>query len=119
MNMPKPKWWLLYPVLPLGATLLAVAEPLSPSAGWRMFAEGLASMTVLCAIALWVRANRVALALRDEPSEAGRPLKAWIAYAPPVALRRRLDVAEIPHTSQSAAYTELIRRQEGVTCCVK
>jgi len=119
MKTPKPKWWLLYAVLPLGAALLALAELLSPSAGWRMFAEGLASMTVLCAVALWVRANRLALALRDEPSEASRPLRVWIAYAPPATLRRRLDVAEIPHTSQPAAYTELIRQQEVVTCCAE
>ena len=119
MKTPKPKWWLLYAVLPLGAMLLAAADLLSPSAGWRMFAEGLASMTVLCAIALWVRANRMALALPDGLSEANRPLKAWIAYAPPAALRRRLDVAEIPHTLRPAAYTELIRQQEVVTCCAR
>ncbi len=119
MKSPKPRWWLLYAVLPLGGTLLAVAELLSPSAGWRMFAECLASMTVLCAIAFWVRANRVALALPDEPSEASRPLKVWIAYAPPAALRRTLDLPEITHSSQPEAYTEMIRRQEVVTCCAK
>jgi len=119
MKTPKPRWWLLYAVLPLGAALLAVADLLSPSAGWRVMAEGLASMTVLGAIALWVRANRLALALRDAPSEASRPLKVWIAYAPPAALRRRLDVTETPPASQPAAYTEMIRRQEVVTCCAK
>jgi len=119
MKTPKPKWWLLYAVLPLGAMLLAAAELLSPSAGWRMFTEGLASMTALYAIGRWVRANRLALALRDEPSEASGTLKVWIAYTPPAALRRRMDVAELPHTSQPAAYSEMIRRQEVVTCCAK
>jgi len=119
MKTPKPKWWLLYAALPLGATLLAAAELLSPSAGWRMFAEGLASMTVLCTIALWVHSNRLALALPEEPPEASRPLEVWIAYAPPAAPRRRLDVAETPHTSQPAAFTEMIRQQEVVTCCAK
>jgi hypothetical protein len=119
VNTPKPKWWLLYAVFPLGATLLAAAELVSPSAGWRMFVEGLASLTVLCAIALWVRTNRVALALRDEPSDAGRPLKVWVAYCPPAALRRRLDVAEIPRTLPSVVHTEPIRREEVITCCAK
>ena len=119
MKTPKPKWWLLYAVLPLGATLLALTELLSPSAGWRMFVEGLASMTVLCAIALWVHANRVALALSDEPSEVGRPLKVWIAYAPPAALRRTMDVVEITRTSSSAVHTEPIHQEEVVTCFAK
>ena len=119
MKTPKPKWWLLYAVLPLGATLLVGAELLSPSAGWRMFAEGLASMTVLCAIALWVRANRLALALRDEPSEAGRPLKVWIAYALPAALRRTMDAVEITRTSSSAVHTEPVHQEEVVACFAK
>jgi hypothetical protein len=116
MKTPKPKWWLLCAVLPLGAMLLGAAELLAPSAGWRVFAEGLASMTALCAIALWVRANRVAFALGDAPSEASRPLKVWIAYAPPAPLQRRLDAAEIPHTARSAVHTEPMHREDVVTC---
>jgi len=119
MKTPKPKWWLLYAVLPLKATLLAVAELLAPSAGWRMFVEGLASMTVLCTIALWLGANRVALALRGESSEAGRALKAWVAYAPPAVLRRTLDGGEITRSSPMAVFTEPIRQEEVVTCSVK
>ncbi len=87
---PKPKWWLLYGMLSLAMALLIAAGLRSPSAGWRVFAEFLATLLTIGAIALWVHANRVALALLCAPSEATRPLGAWVAYCPPPAPRRRL-----------------------------
>ena len=69
MRNPKPAWWLLYALLPIGAALLVAADVASPSAGWRTFTECLVSLAILGAIALWLRANRAALALRDSPPE--------------------------------------------------
>jgi hypothetical protein len=92
MKDPKPKWWLLYGMLPLAMALLIAADLRSPSAGWRVFTESLASLLTIGAIALWVHANRAALALFRAPSEATRPLGAWIAYCPPPAPRRRRDL---------------------------
>jgi hypothetical protein len=90
----KPAWWLLYALLPVGAALLVAADVASPSAGWRIFTECLVSLTILGAIALWLRANRVALALRDSRRQTRQPLRAWVAYCPPAASRRRLGRAE-------------------------
>ena len=89
MKSPKPKWWLLYTVLPLGAALLVAADLLAPSAGWRMVAEGAAALVTLGLMACWVRANRLALALLGAPGAAEQPLRAWVAYCPPVVPRRR------------------------------
>ncbi len=90
MKDPKPKWWLLYGMLPLAMALLVAASLRSPSAGWRVFAESLAALLIIGAIALWVHVNRVALALLGAPAEATRPLRAWVAYCPPPAPRRKL-----------------------------
>ena len=103
MKNPKPKWWLLYAVLPLGAALLVVADLLAPSAGWRMVAEGAAAPISLGLMALWVRANRLALALLGAPGAADQPLRAWVAYCPPVVPRRRLGTSESASTLNLAA----------------
>lgn len=90
MKNPKPNWWLLCGTLLLAMVLLATVAFMDPSAGWRQFAECLILVTIYGAIALWVRANRVALALIDRAPGAAEPLRAWVAYCPPVAPRRRL-----------------------------
>jgi hypothetical protein len=92
MRNPKPKWLLLYAVLPLGAALLVAADLLSPSAGWRMVAEGTAALITLGLMAFWVRANRLAVTLLDEPGEQAQPFRAWVAYYPAVVPRRRLGI---------------------------
>ena len=94
MRNPKPKWWLLYAVLPLGAALLVAVDLLSPSAGWRMVAEGAATLVTLGLMACWVRANRLALALLGAPGAAEQPLRAWVAYCPPAVPRRRGGTSE-------------------------
>ena len=66
MRSPKPAWWLLYAMLPAAFALLVAAHLESPSAGWREIAEVVASLMIMGAMALWVRANRVALALEDD-----------------------------------------------------
>ena len=93
MRNPKSKWLLLYPVLPLGTALLVAADLLSPSGGWRMVAEGTAALVILSLMALWVRANRLALTLFDAPGAQAQPLRAWVAYCPPVVPRRRLGTS--------------------------
>jgi hypothetical protein len=103
MRNPKPKWLLLYAVLPLGAALLVAADLLSPSAGWRTVAEGTAALVTLGLMALWVRANRVALALLDEPDETEAPFRAWVAYQPPVPRRRELVAQASESRPRSAA----------------
>jgi hypothetical protein len=94
MKAPKPKWWRLYAVLPLGAALLVGADLVAPSAGWRAFTEVLVSLATLGAIALWLRANRVALMHVDKPLGAKAPLRAWVAYCPPPIPRRNRGAGE-------------------------
>jgi hypothetical protein len=114
---PKPNWWRLYALLPLLTALLVGADLLAPSAGWRTLAECAASLVIIGAIALWVRTNRVALALRDDPSHGGTAVHAWVAYCPPAGFRRRLDLPEATPILHQAARTEPI--QEDVACCAK
>jgi hypothetical protein len=118
VERPKPAWWLLYAVVPLTALLFMLADLLSPTSGWRSTSELLAALVVLWAIGLWLRANRVALALSGEASNAGRPLRAWVAYCPPPTTRRKLDLPEIKHIQRLAIHTEQMR-EENVTCCAK
>jgi hypothetical protein len=94
MKHPKPKWWLLYTVLPLGAALLVAADLLAPSAGWRMVAEGAAALVILGLTGLWVRANRLALARLGAPAAAEKPGRAWVASCPPAVPRRRGSPSE-------------------------
>jgi hypothetical protein len=52
-----------------------------------MVAEGTASLVIIGFMALWVRANRLALALLGKPSQTEMPFRAWVAYCPPVVPR--------------------------------
>ena len=93
MKTPKAQWGLLYTILPVAILLLVAAHRLSPSAGWRVFAECLAALAVIGLAALWVRANRLALALLDHPSAAGITVRAWVAYCPPITPRRNVELS--------------------------
>jgi hypothetical protein len=103
MRNPKPKWLLLYAVLPLGAALLVAADLLAPSAGWRMAAEGAAALVTLGLMTCWVRANRLALVLLGASEEAEQPLRAWEAYTPAAVPRRRGGTSESVSTLNLAA----------------
>ncbi len=70
MRRPKPTWWMLYALLPLAVVLLLAAHLASPSLAWREVTEGSVSLLIMGAMALWIRANRVAIILRDHPQEA-------------------------------------------------
>jgi hypothetical protein len=94
MRNPKPKWWLLYAVLPFGAALLVAADLLTPSTGWRMVAEGAAALVTLGLMACWIRANRLALALLGAAEEAEKPVRAWVVYTPPMVAWRKGGTSE-------------------------
>ncbi len=66
MPSSKPAWWVLYTLLPIAIVLLIAAHLTAPSNSWREIAEGIASLMVIGAMALWIHANRVALALVDD-----------------------------------------------------
>ncbi len=94
-NRPKAAWRVLYVVLAVIVLLFVLAEMESPTGGWRIFTECLGTVLIIGAMALWVRANRVGLALSDETSEIGRPLRAWVAYCSPPTPRRRLHLPQV------------------------
>jgi hypothetical protein len=114
---PKPKWWQLYTLLPLSAALLVGADLLAPSPGWRMAAEGAAALVIPGLMALWVRANRLPLALSGKPSEAEQPLRASVAYYRPGAAQRNLALPETTVVQHQKVRTEAM--QEDVVCCAR
>lgn len=73
---PKPAWWLLYAILPLTALLFVLADAVPATSRWRSVSELAATLGVLCVIALWVQANRIALILAEnvEPPESSREI---------------------------------------------
>ena len=74
VKTPKVSWRVLYAMLPLAGVLLVWADLETPTAGWRELAELAVSLGILGAMALWVRANRIALTRAgraDIPAEAG------------------------------------------------
>src|SRR5262249_35025464 len=70
---PRPRWGWLYAVVTLLGGLLTVIEVAIPDGFARRTLEFAMTLAILGAIALWVRANRVALALAYEEHPA-RPL---------------------------------------------
>ena len=103
MKNPKPTWWSLYALLPLAIVLLVAAHGWLPGGGGRASAEAVVSLAAMGAIAVWVRANRLALALRGEPGEQAQSLRAWVAYQPPAPPERRADTATSEYKPQIAA----------------
>ncbi len=67
---PRPKWGLLYAVLPLTLLLFALADLVPQTSGWRIFTETIAVLVVFGMLGAWVRLNRSALALSQEKPEA-------------------------------------------------
>jgi hypothetical protein len=68
-----------------------------------MVAEGAAALVTLGLMALWVRANRVALALFDAADETDAPFRAWVAYQPPMPRREQLIAQGIESQPRIAA----------------
>ena len=102
MRNPKPAWRLFYALLGIAFALLLVADLSSPSDGWRAFAEGVVSLALVGVIALWVRANRLALALLKEGGEAKGLIRRWLACHSPRSTRRRRRTRE-PESNRGLA----------------
>jgi hypothetical protein len=103
MRSPKPGGGLLYALVPLALVLLVAAHLIAPSDGWRQVAEGVASLLIMGAAALWVRMNRLAIALLGKGPESRESLRAWVAYCPPAVPRRRLEIPGNERTQNLAA----------------
>ncbi len=88
MKTPRPAWWAFYSLLPLAAALLVAVGWWIPAGAGRMLAEAAVSLAILGGMALWVRANRVALVLREAADATEVPLRAWVAYQPPAPRRQ-------------------------------
>ena len=118
MKNVKPAWWVLYAMLPVGAALLVAVDVVSPSAGWRIFMECLVTLAILGAIAIWLRVNRAALALRESPPQTEQTVRAWVAYCPPATTRRNHGLLETTPNQHQVLRTDR-PVEEGVTCFVK
>lgn len=69
---PKPAWVWLYGIVTVMGGLLGVIEVTIPDGPARRVLECMATLAIFGAMALWVRANRVALALDEGDDEAAR-----------------------------------------------
>ncbi len=63
----RPAWWLLYAVLPLTGLLFWLADLVPATSSFRSVSELFATLVIFLAIALWLRANRLAMTLADYP----------------------------------------------------
>ncbi len=73
-HRPKPAWRVLYGTAAVCMLLFLVAEVESPTGGWRILTECLGTVLILGIMALWVHANRTALALVDDALSGEGPL---------------------------------------------
>ena len=103
MKNPRPRWWALYLLLPLAMVLLVAAHRWLPAGAGRAFAQAVVSLAVVGAMALWVRANRVALVLLDAPGEQAQSFRARVAYQPPAPPRRSICTAPSEYRPKIAA----------------
>ncbi len=90
MKTQRAAWWALYSLLPFAVAALVAVSRWIPEGAGRVFAQATVSLVILGAVALWVRANRVALALLDASEESEAPFHAWVAYQPPLPHRRQV-----------------------------
>ena len=82
MNRPKPAWHILYIGVALTLLLFVVADIESPVGAWRILTEFLATLLIIGVVALWMRVNRLALALTDATRSGGRDLGGSMADSP-------------------------------------
>jgi hypothetical protein len=101
-DRPKPAWHVLYAVFAVTVLLFVVADVESPAGGWRILTECLGTALVIGAMALWVRANRAALAHDDAP-DGGETLRRYVAYSPRSSSLRGLDFSGIERSQRSLA----------------
>jgi len=72
---PAPSWRYLYIFLSFSMAVFALAEAVSREGAWRHVSESLAVVAIFGGMALWIRANRVALAEADGCSCAEREIE--------------------------------------------
>jgi hypothetical protein len=101
----KPAWHVLYGMVAVSILLFVVAEVKSPTGGWRTLTECLATLLIIGVMALWVRANRAALAVADAISRDGGAQENPVAYSPRQLSVLRLDSRAIELGQGSRAQT--------------
>ncbi len=82
----KPAWWLLYAMLPLTVLAFGLADVVPATSGWRSVSELLATLAIFIGIALWLRANRLALTLATYGSGSESPQEMPLEDADPPSL---------------------------------
>lgn len=106
----KPAWWLLYALLPLAAGLLVAAHLASATVAWREFTEGSVSLVVIGAMALWVRSNRVALALGSGQLEAAQSDETTEEVLAPIPGIDAYSLQEESHSHEHASVATRLSR---------
>lgn len=64
-NRPRPAWHALYVLAAVAMLFFLAVDAESPTGGWRILMECLATLLIIGAMAVWVHANRAALALAN------------------------------------------------------
>ena len=119
-NRPKAAWHVLYVVVAVAVLFFVVADVESPTGGWRILTECLGTALVIGAMALWVRANRAALALADNAPDGGETLRSYVAYSPRASSLRSLDFSGIEPSQRSLAQMRTAEeKEEDVKCFVE
>jgi hypothetical protein len=117
-NRPKPAWHVLYIAVALTFLFFVVAEVELPVGGWRILTECLSTGLIIGVMALWVRANRAALARADATRYRGRSLESSVAYSPQQSSVPRLDACAIEFRQRSRAQTRPAE-EEDAKCFAK
>jgi len=79
---PAPAWSALYLIAALDLAGLAAVPVVVPAGDVRRAALGVAALATFAAMALWIRANRIALALEDDAACCTTPLVVRVIRAP-------------------------------------
>ncbi|MGD0266124.1 MAG: hypothetical protein ABSD47_14385 [Candidatus Methylomirabilota bacterium] len=114
----KPAWHVLYGMVALTILFFVVAEVESPVGGWRTLTECLATLLIIGVMALWVRANRAALAVADAIPCDGGAQENPVAYSPRQLSVLRLDSRAIEFSQGSRAQTRPAE-EEDAKCFAK
>jgi hypothetical protein len=117
-NRRKPAWHVLYIAVALTILFFVVAEVESPVGGWRTLSECLATLLIVGVMALWVRANRAALAVADAIPCDGGAQENPVAYSPRQLSVLRLDSRAIEFSQGSRAQTRPAE-EEDAKCFAK
>jgi hypothetical protein len=117
-NRPKPPWHVLYSMVAVSILLFVVADVESPTDGWRILAECLGTGLIIGLMALWVRANRTALAVARDAPHGGETLRSYVAYSPLPSSQRQLDFSE-NEPSQSSLVRTGPAEEEDAKCFAK